>query len=221
MKYLFMEPHSDDVSISAYFYAKELKERGHEIIIASACNKNRSGIYRDSSKFCELMGFTYLHTNFVDQPLFAQHRLSTEEVYTLNHPFQDTMDRYSLKWQDVINNVDNLVKDTIEKVQPDYVVSALGILMLLHMSTRVAIEKYMDSSKIIYYADCPYQWEDYAPPFLKENTIPIVATYRPTPEEIEKKLDIFWEAYPTERWMLETERWLYYRYPEIIYERKE
>lgn len=219
MKYLFMEPHPDDTSLSAFFFAKDLKEQGHEVIIASACNKNRSGIYRDSSKFCEKMGFTYVHTDFVDQPLFAQHRLSTDEVKALKHPFQDTMDSYSIKWQQVIDNVDNLVKDTIEKVKPDYVVAPLGILMLLHMATRVAIDKYMDPSKVLYYADIPYQWEDYGSYYVNENTIPVMVEYKPSFEEFEKKINIFLESYPTEKYMLDTDKHLYYEHPEIIYGR--
>lgn len=217
MKYLFMEPHPDDTVLSAFFFAKELKEQGHEIYVASACNKSVKDKWRDSKKFCDTMGYIYVPTNFADQPFFAQHRLADADIKAADNAFKYTVEQYKKNWPKVISDVDTVVKDTIELVKPDVVVTTLGILHLMHIATRIAVEKY--AKDIIYYADSPYQWRAYGRPFLACNDIPILKKYRPEPEEIEKKMTIFEKCYPSEKYMITVDRYLYYRHHEITYRR--
>lgn len=220
MRYLFLEPHPDDTSLSAFFFAKELKEQGNEILVGSICNKSVKNKWRDSSKFCEKMGYTFVPTEFADQPFFAEHKIPVSDYQNEENPLEYTYSRYLDRWNNIVLDIDTLVKNTISAVNPDYIVTTLGILHLVHICTRVSIDKYFDNSKIFYYADSPYQWRAYGRPFLSKSKLTESARYRPSPEEIEEKLAIFEKCYPSEKYMITMDRYLYYRYPELIFRRK-
>lgn len=219
MKYLFLEPHPDDTSLSAFFYAKHIKYWGNDIYVASVCNKSVKNKYRDSKKFCDIMDFNFIKTEFADQPFFAEHRLPLADYKNADNPFEYVNSVYHKNWGEIAVQYDDIVKNTIEIVKPDFIVTTMGILHLAHIFTRYYIEKYFDNNKIMYYADSPYQWRAYGRPFIEKSGLTELTRFQPKPEEIENKLNIFEKCYPSEKYMITMDKYLYYRYPELIFKK--
>lgn len=215
-KYLFIEPHPDDVALSAAFFSKHLKDDGHEVKIASLCNSSVKGKYRDSRNFCRVNGFKYVDTNFVPQVFFAEHRLPLAEYKDSADPLMFVYEAYKERFPVIVKDIEGLIEDVVQKNPASFVVTTTGLLHIVHVVARVMVDTLVPASSRIYFDESPYQWRAYAKPFLNKMQGGRVITFQPHPEMIAKKLEIFEKCYPSERYMITADRHLYYRYPEVI-----
>jgi hypothetical protein len=219
LKILIIESHPDDTALSAYFICKHLQDQGHELSLASVATFPET--VRDSSKWCESMRINWISTPMVKDLDFKLTRVPIAEVKNKVNWFDYQWNATLFKVKDRIPDVRQLVRAIVNSVNYDQVMTMTGLLHPMHILTRFAVETAVSPDKIIYYADAPYQFRQYGKRMVEETKLRKTFFSKIEKTEVDTKLKLFWDCYPTERPILTWDRDLYYKNSELLLTNKE
>lgn len=219
MKLLIVEPHPDDAVLSCYYHILRWK-KDFDIYLGSVGNN----VYdRSSKKFCEEVGIQYLGVGMSD--VHFKHRIPHTEVKKAECPWRYQRVTYGRKFGFEYLQACKVVEDYIGQVQPDLVVTSLGIYHPMHVITRMAVDFETDGIPKKYFVDLPYAFKKYGQAILSSSNHTPISIFplfgKFTEEEIKNKLSMFSKCYPSERGLLRFETGNFMDHREIIMESNE
>jgi len=215
MKVLFVEPHPDDIVLSAYFTIKKLYSTD-EIYLASVSNSPDYAI-RDSKRFCIHMGINFVETKMIPD-IMLSNKITPQRYKSESNPYEYQIYEYSRRYPESIDNATALIADVVEQVKPDLFITCIGIGHPMHVVTRIASDRILGMSKNIhYFIEAPYWFRKYGERIVNYSKLARKSTYIPLKTEVDEKLDVFKTCYPTEVSILRFDRDNFYTHPECIF----
>jgi len=186
LKTLLVEPHPDDICLSLYYFCKNFFLDKKYLVTVSEI-KNRE----DSSKFSEKINATYLgslNLKDIDWSLRIKKNITWENL-------EKSYEKYFKESEKLKEGLENL----IEKYDIEVLVLPLGILHPFHFFVRKVGENIKVKGMICYYAEFPYKNRLYGKKLIDSIPQARIINYLPSEEDIEEKIKIFLQNYPSQR----------------------
>lgn len=199
MKILFLEPHPDDLILSAFNFIENISSDEHELFGVTFCHKSVSNLSRNSSKYFEMMNIKnlnkILNIKDIEQVFYNEcsKYISMESIY--NH-----YEIYSKLYPVTNKHIHDTMYECLSYVCPDLVVSPLGLLHMAHVLTKGNLSR-LWFGDILYYLDLPYIGRLSE----KEQKRIYNLTHERkilSDEKFSRKMKLFTELYPSESYMI-------------------
>lgn len=216
---LLVEPHADDLILSAHLHLMRLKDLNYDLHLATISNMPgpewvrssgpKSAAVIDSpfnwSPYVDEIGAKYVWYDQCEDIDLRVHKMNFREVTKHPNPWTCTWNHFLHKFRDYYDVVVfPVVKESILRVKPDVVWSPLGIWHPMHIGVRYCIEKMLkdqigDPFQRVYYADYPYVSNKYGQAILGElqQTHKCISRILGTEEEVKAKQALMPKCYPS------------------------
>jgi len=195
MVVLFVEPHPDDVALSAYSIVKSFLRKQFDVWLVSLFNS----FDRSSKSWCKDVGVKYYDVIPDDDFLDTKSFISYTEYSQMTDPEQFQIKAYNFE-KETFPVEKRLVK-AIGEISPDFLVTVLGIRHKGHVATRCIVDKL--GLPTAYFAELPYSVRKYGTYFVaKIASKYCVKFFSPFSD----KVKLFSKNYPTERGILRYDR---------------
>ena len=213
MRILIVEPHPDDTALSAYNIVKHLvRTNPEEVYLVSLFNS----VNRDSIAWCAKMGVKYIGISMLPDYTETKKFIPHTKYKNMKDFLKEQLEWYT----DIVGNINlakfqHMLQQHINILKPAVVMSVVGIRHKAHVATRYLLDNILDGYGVqrAYFAEYPYSSRKYAKELL--STLPL--PFELFPPGGLKKMDLFWETYPSERRMFLYDAGTTSDCPEVIY----
>jgi hypothetical protein len=219
MRFLLVEPHPDDISLSLMRSVAGLKSAGHELFLVTMTSYSN----RSSQLFCKMMGIKWMGSGG-DDLNFKEKRMPLGDLrkYVGNSYSHLSQDAY-VRFRDDIRRCAQYTLYTLKDTRANIVIGPVGIYHPMHIVTAAALQASVPKGKLWYYLDFPYFfrqygkriWGDFQLLFPRSLNRIFIADQDVT---VEQKLKLFKDCYPTERSILKYDEEFYYTHEEGLFE---
>jgi|ADurb_H2B_03_Slu_FD_contig_41_1151179_length_5149_multi_5_in_0_out_0_3 hypothetical protein len=190
---LLVEPHPDDICLSTHSIIKRIENRNKLFLLSLYTGKISSRAY------CNEMGINFFGYGSENEILFSN-RMPIKRFNKMKNPFYEQLTYYEkmkeadTEFTDWVNKANLALTRTMVALEPDIVISPVGIYHPWHVITADYTRKASKelAFKNYFYAEIPYSCRKYGEKILDNSGFTSVLEVEPS----EDKIKIFSKSYP-------------------------